>query len=72
MHWKNIACFQKGNDRVRESLSEVRGIKKEPSGKRINGRMFQKEGTNCAKALSQEGIMFEGLKGTMLYLGIWK
>ena len=65
-------CFQKGNDKVRENLCETRGIKKEPSGKRIDEGMFQKEGINCAKALTQEGILFEGLEGTMLYLGMWK
>ena len=65
-------CFQTGNDKVRENLCETRGIKKELSGKRKDEGMFQKEGINCAKSLTEEGIMFEGPKGTMLYLGKWR
>ena len=48
-------CFQKGNDKVRENFCETRGIKKEPPGKRIDEGMFQKEGINCAKSLTEEG-----------------
>ena len=65
-------CFQKGNDKVRENLCETRGIKKELSGERTDEGIFQKEGINCAKSWTEEGILFEGLKGTMLYLGMWK
>ena len=65
-------CFQKGNDKVRENLYETSGIKKEPSGERTDEGIFQKEGINCAKSWTEEGILFEGLKGSMLYLGMWK
>lgn len=48
-------------------------IKKEPPGKRIDEGMFQKEWKKLCKIfLTEEGNLFEGLKGTMLYLGIWR
>ena len=60
----NHCMFSNKNDKVRENVSETnQRDKNEPSGKGIDGRMFQKEGKNCAKALTQESIMFEGQKG---------